>query len=159
MRPVVALTLAVVAFPLLGPGEQPDWEESVRRLLAVRLHSFGFGREYLGLWSYDPADGSWGYLRHFSFNAHDFSGSFGEGCALTSADGLLVAQAWPWNLELEPGSYRLLRRTSPVDDAAALGWAIQGPAVGAADAAALGLEPGHYGIARCMWMVDRKSVV
>jgi len=146
---------AIVALPMLflatfAAAEQPDWDRHAHDLFTIRWHVLDGLSDDHGLWSFDPDNGSWERLRHFSFDADPHFGHAGHGCALTSADGVVVVQTWPWNLELEPGSYRILRRSSPAFDPAAAGWAVQGPAIGQADAARLGLSPGQYGFARCV---------
>jgi hypothetical protein len=136
----------------LAAAEQPDWDQTANMLLAVRAHDFDTGQAYMGIWTFDPDSASWKRLGHFSCDAvpvDTWVPGLDEGCLLSAGGAVVFAQAWPANLELEVGSYRVLRRTSPVADPAAVGWAVQGAVVSDAAAVDLGLLPGTFGIARC----------
>jgi hypothetical protein len=148
MRRALAICVSWFALALPGAAEQPRWDEISEQLLVVRIHSF-YHPEDLALWSFDPDTSAWERLRYFAYNAEQELDQTQRGCALAAADGVVSFQAWPMNLELEPGSYRILRRTSPIADPAAVGLSVQGPQVGHSDSARLGLEPGTYGIGVC----------
>jgi len=141
VRRLISWTLACVALALPVAAEQPRWGESADRLLTIQHHDLRHP-ERLGLWSFDPDSTTWERLRYFTYNADPDSGSYGMGGSLAATDGVVVFQAWPMNLELEPGSYRIIRRTSPLADPTAVGLAVQGPLMGRSDGARLGLEPG-----------------
>ncbi len=152
MRAAVVLSLVTFALALPVAAEQPDWDAIADRVLAVRSHELLADPTLRGLWAFEPDTGEWERLRYFVYNADPGVHGLGRGAALAAADGLVVFQAWPANLELEPGTFRVVRRTSPIADPAAVGLALQGPVVGAREAELLGLEPGTYGIALCRIM-------
>jgi len=143
---LVALLLVVAPHSL---AEQPDWDELADQILVIRQHDLWDGRPYAGLWSFDPHVETWHRLRFFEFGSNLWSET-GYGSFLTGGGGLLWFKAWPYELALEPGTFRIVRRTTPIPDPGGIGWAVQGPQVSAELAATLGLEPGTYGFAECL---------
>jgi hypothetical protein len=137
-----------VVLALLAPAvsaEQPSWEALYSQLLAIRGYSGSVAAwPYAGVWSLDPRSGAWERLRPFWFNEE------GDGSFLTSGNGVLRFESWPYRLEMEPGTFRIVRRGSSIADPAALGWAVQGPVLSAPEATRLGMQPGLYGFADCI---------
>jgi len=131
-------------------AEQPDWDELADQLLVIRFDQQPSDLQYTGLWSFDPDTEIWRRLRYFEFNGDPIYGGSGYGSFLTAGGGLVWFKAWPYELALEPGSFRIVRRTTPIPDPAGIGWAVQGPQITAELAATLGLEPGTYGFAECL---------
>ncbi len=59
-------------------------------------------------------------------------------------------QTWPAAVEFDVYSWRFLRRIPSGSATAEVGWVIQGPTLGSAEGGRFGLDPGTYGIARCV---------
>jgi hypothetical protein len=149
------LTLAVLAasLPWAATAEQPSWDGSANGLLVIRRHELGLTRDNIGLWSIDPDTGSTERLRHFTTTSlvcnPDFCPPSVYG-SLSAGDGMVVFQGWPMNLELEAGSYRVIRRTPALADPAARGWAVLGPRVSTPNSVHSDLAIGTYGFGWCL---------
>lgn len=112
--------------------------------------------------SYDPTDGIWTLspdntaiqkLRPFFANTND-SGTTenlfrGEQGFLAIHDDRVHFQAYPYELTFDPPSWRLVNRI-PAANGQATGWALQGPYLDDRLVGGTGLQPGIYGIARCI---------
>ena len=146
------LVIALLAAPVVTP-EQPTWEDIAAQAFLIRTHDYWnpTGERTDGIWSLDPLTGATRRLRPFHFDTSTFDpGHEGRASYLSANGDLLAFESWPYYVDFEAASWRILRRYPPLADPAAAGWAVRGTIVSEEAAPLLGLEPGVYGFASCV---------
>jgi len=148
--------LAVVCVSACGVfAEQPSWQDTAGQVFLIRQHWWNpVGERYDGVWRFDPDTGASQRLRPFHFHTRPDSDlehhQDGFASVLAGNGELLVFQAWPYFVEFEAASWRILRRYPPLADPGAAGWAVRGAVVSDESADLLDLESGVYGFALCL---------
>ena len=135
-------------------AEAPPRSELQHSLFITRIGYFEpVGEHFGGIWRTSPENIAWTRIRPFlpttdsdAFTPHGFWGQDGF---LASFDDTLVYQTWPADVEFDAFSWRMIRRVPGTVDATDYGWTMQGPYIAGTWSAALGLEEGRYGMARC----------
>jgi len=146
---------ALLAIGSLTLAEQPSWQEISGDAYLIRTHWWDpLGERTDGIWRLDSETGASTRLRPFHYYTKPDSvfehHQDGRASYLSANGDLLVFQAWPYYVDFEAASWRILRRYPPIADQAAAGWAVRGAIVSEEEAPLLGLEPGVYGFALCM---------
>jgi hypothetical protein len=136
-------------------AEEPSWDNIAAPLYVIVPHSWTTPGTLLttrqGIWRFDPTTRSYTRLRPFYYNASCWGPPCGrgQGSNLTAFDDRLLFQAGPGYIEFDPVTGRVLHRYDGLSDPAYRGWALQGPALGSAVAADVGLAPGVYALPEC----------
>ncbi len=152
----LVVTSALLAFAASAAfPETPTWEESTQRVLMTRHHWRDpvHSGVYSGLWDFDPATGALRSLRPLTLTSDSdrvipYANS-GDGISVATVDHRVVVQMWPYYMDIEAESWRLLRRYPPAAGLQPVGWAAVGPMLSTAAASPMGLAPGLYGFAHC----------
>ncbi len=158
---------ALVALGLFSPGwcraEPPTWEDLQSGPILMREHflqiadygssSSGY-RSTDGIWQLGPDREQLSLLRAFTANLTPWGTSYsyfeGNQGFLTIKGDRVIFQAHPYDFHFDPAGWKMVNRI-PVADGEPTGWALQGPYLDEAAVAGTGLEPGVYGIARCIY--------
>jgi hypothetical protein len=143
IRRVSLLLLALLGSGLSGAAEELPHARLEAPLHVIRVHGDRNISSFEGIWTYDPVAGSYARVHPLVFNIN----RGGNGAFLTaSADTLFLAG--PAYYEFELPSYRFVRRYNGMPPGS-FRWAFHGALVTAADAEALGIESGFYGMPIC----------
>jgi hypothetical protein len=146
-------------------AEPPTWEEMRDQPILMRKHLLqiadygGWPTPYVssdGIWRLDPNGERLTVLRRFTTTGVTpgttdllFNGNQGF---LTIRRDRVVFQAHPYDFHFDALSWRMINRI-PVANGEPTGWALQGPYLDQATVAGTGLQPGLYGIARCIYSI------
>ncbi|MBP7799540.1 MAG: hypothetical protein KA072_13040 [Thermoanaerobaculaceae bacterium] len=160
IRQVVPVAIAVVGSAVFGAAEVPTWEGLRTPAYTVNYHEWFWGQtdgthgaeKHQGIWRFDPERNSWRRLTPFFYNALGYPASHysGHGSYLTTTgDRLLFEGLGVW-IEVDVASGRFVRRYTPGFFRGVGGWQVQGPAIGSAEGAGLGLAEGVFGPPRCV---------
>jgi hypothetical protein len=163
------LWLVVIGVGLSSCGrlgaEAPSWDEVRSAPILMRKHllqiaDYGnWPTPYVssdGIWRLDPDGECLTILRRFTATGvtpgttdHLFVGNQGF---LTIRGDRVIFQAHPYDFHFDALSWRMINRI-PVANGEPTGWALQGPYLDEATVAGTGLQPGIYGIARCIYSI------
>lgn len=151
----IVFGVAAMVSPLRARAEQPPWSAITDSLFVILPHRPPAVRTNNdeGIWRFDPARRTWERVHPFYFNAEGGGIGqplgYGSGSYLSVVGDRLLFESWPAFIELEPVTGRLVRRYSPLNDAAFAGAYVQGPVFSAGSTAPASLAPGVYGFLRC----------
>jgi hypothetical protein len=161
---LVAVGAGLLLAEQLG-AEPPSWEGLQSGPILMRNHLIqiadygGWPTPYVssdGIWQLDPDGDRLTILRRFTATGLNpgstdvlFSGDQGF---LTVMGDRVLFQANPYDFHFDALSWRMVNRV-PVANGEPTGWALQGPYLDETTVAGTGLEPGLYGIARCIYSI------
>ncbi len=153
---LLVLQLAFAGFCLPVHAEAPARERLINSILMTTKH----GKEEIdademlnGIWRFDPESGSFSRLRPFYATREQFYSYnifHGNEGSLAVDQDRLVYQSWPYQSYFDLFSWRMLNRVPTPKPEFGLGWVLQGPILGLAEAEMSGLSPGTFGFARCV---------
>jgi hypothetical protein len=152
---LIALLTAATA---IAAAEVPSRDELRQSLLVTRTGWYlPIGERYGGIWQLRPAEPEYRRLRPFlpttDTNRDTPSGFDGRDGFLTAHGDVLTYQTWPALIDFDVYSWRMIRRLPTASDQAEIGWVVQGPTLTPEEAWPLGLEPGTYGVGRCVLQI------